>query len=288
MLPSLNQLLRDGATALRAHGIEDAQLEAEILLAHSLGVSRSYLFTWPDNSPSDVQSAKFADCLSRRCLHEPIAYITGKREFWSIQLEVSTATLIPRPETELLVETALTHGDSLSGSVKLADLGTGSGAIALALAQERAGWEVTGVDISAEALVVAKRNADQLQLNNVTFYQGDWCDALQAGDYDMIISNPPYISEAEWPIYANGLRYEPRSALVSGGDGLDAIREISRAAGHYLKNNGILLIEHGFRQASSVQSIFAAEGYDNVHSLVDLSGNERVTVGTYKGNAYKT
>ena len=288
MLPSLNQLLRDAVHVLRTHGIEDAQFEAEVLLAHVLGVSRSYLFTWPDNSPSDVQSATFANFLHRRCMHEPIAYIIGQREFWSLQLDVSAATLIPRPETELLVETALSLSAKLPSNIKIADLGTGSGAIALALAQEKPLWHIMAVDNCSEALAVAKRNASKLQLDQVEFFQSHWCDALPTGDFDMIISNPPYISEADWPVYANGLRYEPRAALVSGGDGLDAIREISRASCHYLKIGGFLLIEHGFRQAPLVQDIFLAEGYDNVHSLVDLAGHHRVTIGTWTGNLTKS
>ncbi len=276
---TLRQVLSQAATALHAGGIEHPQLEAELLLAYVLNTSRSYLHAWPDACPTEPQYARFMDCVTRRCSYEPLAYITGKREFWSLSLEVNAATLIPRPESELLVEAALSIGDRLQTPVRLADLGTGSGAIALALAQERPDWSISAVENSAEALNVARHNAARLNLQVIHFYHGFWCDPLQDQGYDIIVSNPPYISELEWPDYADELRHEPYTALVAGPDGLDAIRVICGSAGRCLMAGGFLLIEHGFRQAASVQGIFLSEGYSNVHSLRDLSGHERVTVG---------
>lgn len=276
---TLREHLREAVQLLQASAIEHPSLEAEILLASVLGVPRSYLYAWPDKVTTAAQSRDFAAFVVRRCQGEPLAYLTGKREFWSLELEVTPAVLIPRPETELLVEAALSLGDTLSPQIQVADLGTGSGAIALALASERPAWSISAVDISEEALGVARRNAANLTISSVSFYHGRWCDALPMTSYDMIVSNPPYISEAEWPDYAAGLASEPYSALVSGVDGLADIREICASAKHYLKPSGYLLIEHGFRQASQVQDVFKAEGYDAVHSLRDLNGHDRVTIG---------
>lgn len=276
---TLRELLREAVQSLRTCDIDNPSLEAEILLASVLGVQRSYLYAWPDKIPTETQSRDFTALVARRCHGEPIAYLTGKREFWSLELEVTPATLIPRPETELLVEAALSLGDTLSPVIHVVDLGTGSGAIALALASERPAWSVCAVDISEAALEVARRNAAHLNLSRVSFYHGRWCDALPMTSYDMIVSNPPYISETEWPDYAAGLCKEPYSALVSGTDGLADIKEICASAKHYLKPGGYLLIEHGFRQVAQVQDVFKAEGYEAVHSLCDLNGHDRLTIG---------
>jgi release factor glutamine methyltransferase len=276
---TLRELLHEAAQSLHACAIEHPSLEAEILLAHVLGVSRSHLHAWPEKVPAVSASGAFTELIKRRCQGEPIAYLTGKREFWSLELEVTPATLIPRPETELLVDAALSVGDSLPPVIQVADLGTGSGAIALALASERPAWVISAVDASEEALTVARRNAEKFKLSTVSFYRGHWCDALPMKGYDIIVSNPPYISEAEWPDYAAELSKEPYRALVAGEDGLSDIREIGATAKQYLKSGGYLLIEHGFKQAVQVQAVFKAEGYLAVHSLRDLNGHERVTMG---------
>lgn len=256
--------------------IEDAMFEAQILLAHSMMQSRAYLMTWPDKIINEDQLKQFTSVIQRRLQNEPIAYIVGKREFWSLELEVNTDTLIPRPETELLVETALRI---LPPNAKVADLGTGSGAIALALASERPEWQVTATDIKLATLQVAKANAARLHLSNVHFLQGIWCDALVEKDYDAIISNPPYIAQSEWAAYASGLAFEPRDALVSGDDGLQDIRIISKQALHYLRSAGFLLLEHGFSQGEAVRAILISDGYTNVHSICDLAMLERMTIG---------
>lgn len=279
MQVTLRQLIQEAAVALNAKGIENSQREAALLLAFVLDVSTSHLYAWPEKIPTEAQSISFAECVRRRRLNEPVSYITGKREFWSLMLEVTPATLIPRPETELLVETALSLGDRLKRNIVLADLGTGSGAIALALLNERPNWAISAVDNSREALEIAKRNAVNLHLQGVQFYYGDWCDALPRRGYDIIVSNPPYISEVEWPDYAEGLHYEPHTALISGKDGLDAIREISASARDYLHPGGFLLVEHGVRQALLVRDIFVSKGYTNVQTLCDLEGRDRMTLG---------
>ena len=252
-------------------------LEAELLLAHVLDKPRSYLYAWPGQVVSDVLAQRFYHYLERRCQSEPIAYMTGTREFWSLELAVSTATLIPRPETEIVVEAVLKLLPHYAMTV--ADLGTGCGAIALALAHERPKWQIYATDISESALVIARKNAQKLALKNISFHYGNWCTALPRAGFDVIVSNPPYIREAEWDAYADGLAFEPRTALVSGWDGLDAIRAISQSAKCYVKPLGYVLIEHGFLQGAEVRAIFAAAGYGEIHSLSDLSGNERVTMG---------
>jgi release factor glutamine methyltransferase len=258
---------------------DNPALEAEVLLAYVLNKPRCYLYAWPEVTLSKEQSKEFANCLQRRYLKEPVAYITGRREFWSLDLFVTPDTLIPRPETELLIENVFElYCDS---HLKMADLGTGSGAIGLALAHEKPDWQIFATDISESALQTARNNAQQLALKNISFYQGNWCTALPCGGFDAIISNPPYIGELEWEIYADGLKYEPRDALVSGCDGLDSIRTISHSAKHYLKPAGYVLVEHGFLQGAAVRKIFAASGYSQIHSVRDLSGQERVTIGQY-------
>jgi len=277
---TIQQALRE-AKNLLSIVTDNPVLEAEILLAHVLDTSRSYLHAWRDAKLNGDQSRVFADCLMRRRNKEPIAYITGSREFWSLDFLVTPDTLIPRPETELLVESILnTHKES-HAFIKMADLGTGCGAIALSIAHEKPDWQIVATDVSESALQVARNNASRLALHNVSFYQGNWCTALPSDGFDVIVSNPPYIGEVEWEAYAEGLLCEPRDALISGLDGLDAIRTISHSAKQYLKPAGYVFIEHGFLQGAQVRKIFAASGYSQIHSVRDLSGQERVTISQY-------
>lgn len=259
---------------------DNPALEADILLAHVLQKSRSYLHAWPEKEVTEEQEKQFNEFLKRRLNNEPIAHITGRKEFWSLEFDVTKDTLIPRPETELLVEIVLEL--IKTPEAKIADLGTGSGAIALSIAHEHPTWQIYAIDISDNVLQIARNNAQRFGLKNVSFCLSNWCTALPCADFDVIVSNPPYIAENEWNDYANGLQYEPLSALVSGADGLDAIREISRSAKHHLKARGYLLIEHGFGQAQAVREIFLADGYSDIRSFKDLLGHERATLGCYQ------
>lgn len=261
-----------------------ATLEAEILLAYVLKKNRSFCRAWPEKKLTEQQWEQLNHFINRRLQYEPMAYLLGSKEFWSLDLKVSTDTLIPRPETELLVETTLSFIDNQQQNITIADLGTGSGAIALALARERPNWKIIATDINTKTLQIAAHNACRLQVNNVEFYQGDWCRALPNEKFDLIISNPPYLSEAEWPIYAEALQYEPREALVSGNDGLAAIRAIIDSAVFYLKPGGSLLLEHGYWQGPVVRELFMIKSYDNICSLADHSEQERVTTGRRSNN----
>jgi release factor glutamine methyltransferase len=255
------------------------RLEAEILLAFVLNEPRSALHAWPEKTLNDEQLALFASYLERRTRGEPMAYLMGRRAFWSQDLMVTSHTLIPRPETELMVEEVLLLTKDKLRGMKVADLGTGSGAIALALAHERPSWEIYATDISEEALQIARKNAQQLGLKNVSFYQGNWCTALPCSDFDIIVSNPPYIAETEWADYAEGLAFEPRLALVSGQDGLEALQDIGLSAKNYLHSSGYLLMEHGFSQGAAVRHLLALAGFEAIRTVRDLAGQERMTLG---------
>jgi release factor glutamine methyltransferase len=257
---------------------EDGRLAAELLLAHALGVDRAWLIAHRDDAVAPALAGQARCCVSRRAAGEPIAYIVGHRGFHALDLAVTPDVLIPRPETELLVELALQQ-IAQSGKVEIADLGTGSGAIALALAQARPQARVLATDASAVALDVARGNAQRLGIGNVAFAQGDWCAALGARRFDLIVSNPPYIAENDAHLRSGDLRFEPRAALASGSDGLDAIRVIVRAAPAHLQASGWLLLEHGFDQGAAVRALLRQSGFVEVFSARDLEDRERVSGG---------
>lgn len=270
-------------TLLNAADLPDspsARLDAELLLAHVLGKPRSYLRTWPEKTPSEAQQQAFAELLQRRRAGEPVAYLLGRQGFWSLDLDVAPHTLIPRPDTELLVETAL----ALLPATPLAalDLGTGTGAIALALASERPAWQLTGVDRIDEAVALAERNRQRLQLGNVEFVLSHWFSALEGRRYRLILSNPPYIAADDAHLSEGDVRFEPVSALVAGQDGLDDIRLIIAQAPHFLEPGGWLLLEHGFDQALAVRELLGAAGFAEVHSRRDLAGHERISLGCWQ------
>jgi len=259
-------------------GTEGARLEAEILLAACLDKPRSHLYAWPEREVEPRLQERFVALISRRTLGEPIAYLLGKREFWSLSLTVTPQTLIPRPETETLVALAL---DTMPEHAPLciADLGTGTGAIALAIARERPQSEVIATDISPAALSVAKDNAARLELDNVRFVCGSWCRALTVETFDFILSNPPYVAESDPHLREGDLRFEPRKALVAGPEGLDALRRIISGAHDRLRTGGWLLVEHGYDQGERVMQLMRSQGYLEISDHPDAAGLSRVTRG---------
>jgi release factor glutamine methyltransferase len=256
------------------------RIDAEALLLHALGKPRSWLIAHDTDALDGVVREAFEAMVARREAGEPVAYITGRRGFWSLDLAVTPATLIPRPETELLVELALERLPA-DRPCRVVDLGTGSGAIALAIAHERPLAAVTAVDLSADALAVARGNAERLGLARVRFLQGTWMTPLSEERFDLIVSNPPYIEAADPHLDQGDLRFEPAAALASGADGLDAIREIVAGAPDHLAPGGWLLMEHGWNQGTAVRALLEG-GYGEVFTARDLEGRDRVSGGRRK------
>ena len=289
MSRTLAALLRAAAQRLRdaqpsgpagAEGQEsEARAEAETLLAHALGVDRAWLFAHStDVLPGDA-ATRFEALIAARIAGTPVAHLTGRRGFWRFDLEVSPATLIPRPDTERLVELALERLPT-DRALRLLDLGTGTGAIALALAHERPLAHVVAVERSAGAAAVARRNAAALCLDaRVEVREGSWFDPVAGERFDLIASNPPYIEDADPHLDDGDLRFEPRTALASGREGLDDLRRIAADAPRHLQSGGWLLVEHGWRQGEAVRALFAAEGFVEIETALDLEDRERVTVG---------
>jgi len=257
---------------------DEASREAELLLQHALDRPRSWLFAHADDAIGASATDRFQALVMRRAAGEPLAYVTGRREFWSLDLVVSPDVLIPRAETELLVELALQRIPA-AVDCDVADLGTGSGAIALAIAHERPRARVLASDLSYAALAVARGNAGRLAIGNIEFVQGDWCAALGGRRFDLIVSNPPYIAAADSHLRQGDLRFEPLAALASGADGLDAIRAIIDAAPADLKSAGWLLLEHGFEQGRTVRELLEKSGFVEVFTALDLEQRERVSGG---------
>jgi len=257
---------------------DEARAEAERLLAHALGVGPTWLYTHRDDVLAPAQVTGFERLLERRLAGEPVAYLLGHRGFWRFDLAVTPATLIPRPETERLVELALERLPD-GRPLRVADLGTGTGAIALAIAFERPLAQVVATDASAAALAIAQGNAKALGLSRVEFREGDWFGPLAGERFDLIASNPPYIAQDDAHLTQGDLRFEPASALASGVDGLDDIRRIAAAAPTHLRDGGWLLVEHGWDQGDAVREIFSNAGLEGVETVQDWERRDRVTLG---------
>jgi release factor glutamine methyltransferase len=277
----LNIILRQGADALGATlnlDPRESRLEAQILLCHAIQQPRSWLAAHDRDPIPPEQAAAFTALLQRRLQGEPIAYILGEREFYSLDFKVTPAVLIPRPETELLVDLAL---ERLPAGIpcRVLDLGTGSGAVAVTLALHRPQTEVVAVDQSAAALEIARENAQRLGADNLRLIQSGWYSALDGEKFDLIVSNPPYIAAADPHLTQGDVRFEPPSALASGADGLDDIRAIIRDAAAHLKPDGWLLFEHGYNQAAACRELLAQAGFEQVASAADLAGIERISYG---------
>jgi release factor glutamine methyltransferase len=280
---TIHELLTEGVRSLQsspAAGVSSAtpDLDAEVLLAHVLSVPRARLRSHAEEGVGWRAACRYVELITRRAAGEPLAYLTGTRDFWSLRLTVNPAVLVPRPETELLVERALQLRAASEGRV--ADLGTGSGAVALALASERPHWRLTATDVSAEALAVARANAEQLGLS-VEFRQGSWFEPLAGRRFDLVVSNPPYVAADDPAMTSGGLVHEPRLALTPGTDALACLRAIVQAAPQHLAQGGWLLLEHGAQQGEPLRAELVLAGFGYVRSHRDLAGHERVTEAQY-------
>ena len=286
-LPSIEQLSSMAVAKLVTFGqqlllpySDSAKLDTEILICFVLNKPRSFLLTWPEHKLNESETEQFSALIQRRVQGEPIAYIVQTREFWSLSLQVSPATLIPRPDTEILVEQVLNHHQGVE--LSCLDLGTGTGAIALALASERPQWQIDAVDYSHDAVALAKRNGLNLNLAQVNIYQSDWfSNIVKDKRFDVIVSNPPYIDEKDHHLNEGDVKFEPKTALVASDNGLADIKIIARHALSFLNSGGFLYIEHGFEQSHAVQTILADLAYSNIQTIKDYNNNDRVTWACY-------
>ena len=283
-MATIRQLIADGEQALA--GSDSARLDAEILLAKAINKTRTWLYTWPEHVPALPEQHLYLDMLRRRRAGEPVAYLTHGREFWGLDLKINPCVLIPRPETELLVQSLLATLDGID-TARVADLGTGSGAVALALASERPRWRIVATDSATEALDLARENAARLGIDNVSFMPGEWLAPLAGMTFDAIVSNPPYVAEGDPHLAQGDVRFEPAHALVSADNGLADIRRIATDSPACLADGGWLMVEHGFDQGPAVREIFDAAGFIDVVTYKDLAGHERITAGQVQGTGYK-
>lgn len=274
-MPTIKQILTEARTTLAS---PDARLEAELLLEAICAISRSRQFSHPDEQLREDQVEQYKSALERRLSGEPLAHITGRRGFWDVDLRVTPDVLIPRSDTEILVEQALQR-IPYNARWQIADLGTGSGAIAIVIARERPQCELTATDNSAAALALARENATALGVNNISFVAGSWGQPLKLRQFDVILSNPPYIRTDDPHMLRGDLPAEPIQALVSGSDGLDAIRRIIEDSATCLKPNGWLLLEHGYDQAAEVSDLLQHADFNEIFTQKDYGGNSRVTGG---------
>ena len=274
------QWLQQAVTALQ--GGESPRRDAEILLGHVTGKARTTILAFDETELTASQAETLAQLLARRVNGEPVAHLVGTREFWSLPLFVSPATLIPRPDTECLVEQALARLPSTP--CRILDLGTGTGAVALALASERPDCTLTAVDYVADAVALAQRNADNLRINNVTILQSDWFNALGEQRFAMIVSNPPYIDEQDEHLAQGDVRFEPKTALVAGNNGLADLAHIITQGRGWPEPGGFMLLEHGWKQGAAVRELFTSAGYLQAETCRDYGDNDRLTLALWPGN----
>lgn len=278
MSQTLEQAIAAGANLL-APSSESAKLDAQVLLLYILQKPHSYLFTWPEHELNAEQQQQFDTFCQRRLNGEPVAHITGQREFWSLSLEVNATTLIPRPDTETLVEQALEV--AVPATAKVLDLGTGTGAIALALGSEMPNWQITAVDRVSDAVALATRNQQRLAINNVHVKQSNWFSELHGEKFNLIVTNPPYIESSDIHLNQGDVRFEPLSALVADDCGMSDIKQIITQSRDYLLSSGYLLIEHGFEQGEAVRHFLNKMAFFNIKTVKDLGNNDRVTVAQW-------
>ena len=283
---TFDALLKNAAQRLQLAGSPSPRVDAEVLMEFATGRSRTWLYTWGDSECPTWEHARFDALIAARAQGQPVAYLTGEREFWGLPLATSPTTLIPRPDTETLVEAALARAGTPTG--RLLDLGTGTGAIALAFASERPDWQVVGVDVRPEAVALAADNARTLNITNATFLVSDWFSAFTLSSpsasspgstFEIIVSNPPYIAADDPHLGQGDVRFEPRSALVAEADGMADLLHLITTAQAFLSPGGWLVLEHGYQQAPSVRQALKLAGYQSVESVQDMGGHERVTLG---------
>ena len=279
-MASISELLRAARQRLEGYS-PTADVDARVLMAHCLNKPSSFLFTWPEHQPTEAEARQFQQWIARRVDGEPVAYLIGRREFYGHEFLVSPDTLIPRPDTELLVDMVLSHLDG-NAPLRIADLGTGTGAVAVSLALARPDWTLLAVDMDAAIMDLAERNCHRLGAHNVQLVQSNWCEQL-SGHFDAIVSNPPYVAEDDPHLEQGDVRFEPTTALASGPDGLEDIRLIITQAVPRLAPGGLLAFEHGHDQGEAVRALLDAAGLTAVASHRDMAGHERVTLGFSPG-----
>ncbi len=282
-MPSIAQAIQQASQSL-AETSDSARLDAEVILCHVLKCGATHLLAWPEKILNQEQTLLFNQLIEQRRAGTPVAYLTGSKEFWSLNLKVTPATLIPRPDTETLVEFVL---DKFSDkeNLKLIDLGTGSGAIAIAIASEKPNWEIIATDISAEALAIAKENARSHQITNIKFIESNWFEQIGAQQFDLIVSNPPYIAEHDPHLSQGDVRFEPPGALAAGETGMNDIHQITAESKKHLKPNGWLVFEHGYNQKELAYNCFNHYAFQEITQLSDLSGQSRITAGRHGEHA---
>lgn len=277
---NIQQALQQASQAL-SETSPSARLDAQVLLTHILQCNTAHLAAWPEKNLSEEQAAKYLQLTQQRKDGQPVAHLTGTREFWSLAFAVNDSTLIPRPETETLIEFILGNFSNKK-NLKLLDIGTGTGAIAISIASEKPGWKIFASEVSEQALVLARKNSERHQTSNITFIHSNWFDNITDHDFDIIVSNPPYIADDDPHLLQGDIRFEPRSALSAGESGMDDIEHLCLHAKDHLAKDGWLIVEHGYDQAQVVAECFAKQDYTQVEQKKDLAGHTRMTAGKRK------